>query len=448
MILPAALLQSLEGIPGFNRDSFVATHHISAPVTSIRLNPAKKVSLQESWQITEVPWCPQGRYLATRPSFTQDPLLHGGAYYVQEASSMFIWHILSQLFMRTDPLQILDVCAAPGGKSTLLASYFQEALLVANEVIKTRAGILVENLVKWGSPNTVVTNNDPAHFKQLPGFFDLMLVDAPCSGSGLFRKDPAAIDEWSEEAVMLCSRRQQRILADVLPALKEGGILLYATCSYSVEEDEVITKWLMEEMQMEAVPISVPEAWGIVAADIPGAFRFFPNRLAGEGFYISVLRKQQAVQEEYYRENALLQPNKNSAQLFREKFHLSENTSLFLQGNLVRSIPSVHWKAVQQLAAALYIKKAGVELGEEKGKDIIPSHEWAMQYDLKEGWPVIHLNLSEALAYLGRQSLTLEASNGWNLVSYQGCILGWVKIIQHRLNNYYPTHWRILKIGG
>jgi NOL1/NOP2/fmu family ribosome biogenesis protein len=361
---------------------------------------------------------------------------------------MFIWHILSQLFKRTDSMQILDACAAPGGKSTLLASYFQQALLVANEVIKSRAGTLVENLVKWGSPNTVVTNNDPTHLKQLPGFFDLMLVDAPCSGSGLFRKDPAALDEWSEEAVMLCSRRQQRILADVLPALQEGGILLYATCSYSVEEDEAITKWLMEEMQMEAVHITVPAAWGIVATDIPGAFRFFPNRLAGEGFYISVLRKQQAVQEYYYKENTLLQPNKSSAQLFREKFHLLENTSVFLQGNLVRSIPSVHWKAVQQLAAALYIKKAGVELGEEKGKDIIPSHEWAMQYGLKEGWPVIHLNISEALAYLGRQPLVLEAANGWNLVSYQGCILGWVKIIQHRLNNYYPTQWRILKVGG
>jgi len=434
MILPEAFLQSLADVPGFDRACFVECHQSNAPVTSVRLNPDKQISLQENWQTKEVPWCSEGRYLATRPSFTQDPFLHGGGYYVQEASSMFIWHILSQLFKRTDSLQIVDVCAAPGGKSTLLASYFQEALLVANEVIKSRAGILVENLVKWGSPNTVVTNNDPTHFKQLPGFFDLMLVDAPCSGSGLFRKDPASLDEWSEEAVMLCSRRQQRILADVLPALKEGGILLYATCSYSAEEDEAICKWLMEEMQMEAVPILVPEAWGIVAADIPGAFRFFPNRLAGEGFYISVLRKQQAVQEEYYRENALLQPNKNSAQLFREKFHLSENTSLFLQGNLVRSIPSVHWKAVQ--------------LGEEKGKDIIPSHEWAMQYGLKEGWPVIHLNLSEALAYLGRQPMLLEAANGWNLVSYQGCILGWVKIIQHRLNNYYPTHWRILKIGG
>jgi 16S rRNA C967 or C1407 C5-methylase (RsmB/RsmF family)/NOL1/NOP2/fmu family ribosome biogenesis protein len=448
MILPEAFLQSLADVPGFDRSSFVDSHEANAPITSIRLNTEKQITLHESWQTKEVPWCSEGRYLASRPSFTQDPFLHGGGYYVQEASSMFIWHILSQLFKRTDPLQIVDVCAAPGGKSTLLASYFQEALLVANEVIKSRAGILVENLVKWGSPNTVVTNNDPTHFKQLPGFFDLMLVDAPCSGSGLFRKDHAALDEWSEEAVMLCSRRQQRILADVLPALKEGGILLYATCSYSVEEDEVITKWLMEEMQMEAVPISVPAAWGIVAADIPGAFRFFPNRLAGEGFYISVLRKQQAVQEEYYKENVLLQPNKNSAQLFREKFHLSENTSVFLQGNLVRSIPSVHLKAVQQLAAALYIKKAGVELGEEKGKDIIPSHEWAMQYGLKEGWPVINLNLSQALAYLGRQPLVLEAANGWNLVSYQGCILGWVKIIQHRLNNYYPTHWRILKIGG
>ncbi|MCX6265383.1 MAG: RNA methyltransferase [Bacteroidetes bacterium] len=448
MILPEAFLQSLADVPGFDRGAFVECHQANAPITSVRLNPDKQITLHENWQTQEVPWCSEGRYLATRPSFTQDPFLHGGGYYVQEASSMFIWHILTQLFKRTDSMQILDLCAAPGGKSTLLASYFQQALLVANEVIKSRAGILVENLVKWGSPNTVVTNNDPTHFKQLPGFFDLMLVDAPCSGSGLFRKDPAALDEWSEEAVMLCSRRQQRILADVLPALKEGGILLFATCSYSVEEDEAITKWLMEEMQMEAVHISVPAAWGIVAADIPGAFRFFPNRLAGEGFYISVLRKQQLVQEEYYKENALLQPNKNSAQLFREKFHLSENTSVFLQGNLVRSIPSVHWKAVQQLAAALYIKKAGVELGEEKGKDIIPSHEWAMQNDLKEGWPVINLNLSEALAYLGRQPLTLEAANGWNLVSYQGCMLGWVKIIQHRLNNYYPTHWRILKIGG
>ena len=448
MILPEAFLQSLADVPGFDRGAFVECHQANAPITSIRLNSEKQITLHESWQTKEVPWCSEGRYLATRPSFTQDPFLHGGGYYVQEASSMFIWHILSQLFKRTDSMQILDLCAAPGGKSTLLASYFQEALLVANEVIKSRAGILVENLVKWGSPNTVVTNNDPTHFKQLPGFFDLMLVDAPCSGSGLFRKDPAALDEWSEEAVMLCSRRQQRILADVLPALKEGGILLYATCSYSVEEDEAITKWLMDEMQMEAVPISVPAAWGIVAADIPGAFRFFSNRLAGEGFYISVLRKQQAVQDEYYSENALLQPNKNSALLFRDKFHLLENTSVFLQGNLVRSIPSVHWKAVQQLAAALYIKKAGVELGEEKGKDIIPSHEWAMQYGLKEGWPVINLNLSEALAYLGRQPLTLEAANGWNLVSYQGCILGWVKIIQHRLNNYYPTQWRILKVGG
>jgi 16S rRNA C967 or C1407 C5-methylase (RsmB/RsmF family)/NOL1/NOP2/fmu family ribosome biogenesis protein len=448
MILPQVFLQSLAGVPGFNHATFVECHQANAPVTSIRLNPDKQIKLQESWQTKEVPWCSEGRYLATRPSFTQDPFLHGGGYYVQEASSMFIWHILSQLFKRTDPIQIVDVCAAPGGKSTLLASYFQQALLVANEVIKSRAGILVENLVKWGSPNTVVTNNDPTHFKQLPGFFDLMLVDAPCSGSGLFRKDPAALDEWSEEAVMLCSSRQQRILADVLPALKEGGILLYATCSYSVEEDEEITKWLMEEMQMEAVPISVPESWGIVAAEIPGAFRFFPNLLAGEGFYISVLRKQEPVQEEYYKENALLQPNKNSALLFREKFHLSENTSVFLQGNQVRSIPSVHWEAIQQLAAALYIKKAGVELGEEKGKDIIPSHEWAMLYGSKEGWPIIHLNLSEALAYLGRQPLTLEGPNGWNLVSYQGCMLGWVKIIQHRLNNYYPTHWRILKIGG
>lgn len=448
MILPEALLQSLANIPGFDREAFIASHHINAPVTSIRLNPEKRVHLQQSWQVSDVPWCPEGRYLATRPSFTQDPLLHGGAYYVQEASSMFLWHILSQLYNRSDLLQIVDVCAAPGGKSTLLASYFSQALLVANEVIKSRAGILVENIIKWGSPNTVVTNNDPTHFQQLPGFFDLMLVDAPCSGSGLFRKDPAALDEWSEEGVLHCCRRQQRILADVLPALKEGGILLYATCSYSVEEDENITNWLIDTMHMEAVPIAVPAEWGIIATDTPGAFRFFPYQLSGEGFYIAVLRKKQEVQPAYFTESSLPQPSKSSAQLFKEQFNLTDNYSLFLQGNQVRSIPSVHRKALEQLAAVLYIKKAGIELGEEKGKDIIPSHEWAMQYGAKVGWPVIDLNLSEALAYLGRQPLRLQAESGWQLVAYQGCVLGWVKIIQHRLNNYYPTHWRILKISG
>jgi len=447
MILPEALLHSLEGVPGYNRLHFEEVHQNPVPVTSVRLNPDKPFPFPEQWQTSPVPWCEEGRYLATRPSFTQDPLFHAGAYYVQEASSMFIQHVIAQLFDQHSPIHIADICAAPGGKSTLLAAYFKQAFLVSNEVIKTRTPILIENMAKWGAPNTIVTQNDPAHFKHLPGFFDLMLVDAPCSGSGLFRKDPAALDEWSEEQVLICSRRQQRILADVLPALQEGGILLYATCSYSTSENETITQWLLDEMDMECVPVTVPENWGIVHSSLHGTFRFFPQLLQGEGFYLSVLRKKAAVQETYLREIALLSPDKSTTKIFTEKFQLANHTSLFMQGNQVRSIASQYWQAIQQLAGALYIKKAGVELGEMKGKDLVPAHEWALLQGEKHGWPIVELNLSEALAYLGRQPLQLSAEGGWNLVSYQGCVLGWIKSIQNRINNYYPTQWRILKVA-
>lgn len=179
----------------------------------------------------------------------------------------------------------------------------------------------------------------------------------------------------------------------------------------------------------------------------PVVFDFFPQHLKGEGFYISVLRKKATVQDTYLREIALSLPDKSTSKLFTEKFNLAEHTSLFLQGNQVRSISSHYWKSIQQLAGALYIKKAGIELGEMKGKDLIPSHEWALQQGEKAGWPIISVSLSEALAYLGRQPLQFSAEGGWNLVSYRGCVLGWIKMIQNRINNYYPTQWRILKVA-
>src|SRR5690606_10699869 len=200
-------------------------------------------------------------YLPDRPVFTLDPLFHAGCYYVQEASSMFVAHVVQALALNSQPIVALDLCAAPGGKSTLLNSYLHpESLLIANEPIKARVNVLSDNLVRWGHANTVVTHNDPSAFGRLPGYVDLMLVDAPCSGSGMFRKDHAAIDEWSEGAVQLCSERQRRILADSLPALKEGGTLLYSTCSYSVEENEEIADWLCETQGMEPVDIPLNEA--------------------------------------------------------------------------------------------------------------------------------------------------------------------------------------------
>ncbi len=263
--LPSRLIQSLQNTTGFDEQLFIEAHEEAAPI-SVRFQPIKYSLFNEHSSIgnlqlpitNAVPWCPLAYYLSERPSFTFDPLFHAGLYYVQEASSMFLWEVLRQTIGEKGTKQkVLDVCAAPGGKSTLLSSFFTNGMVVANEVIKSRANILSENITKWGNDNVIVTNNDPVHFQKLDSFFDVMLIDAPCSGSGLFRKDKDAINEWSEEAVILCSLRQQRIVADVYPCLQQGGLLIYSTCSYSPEEDENILDWMMDTFQLSSIKIEI-----------------------------------------------------------------------------------------------------------------------------------------------------------------------------------------------
>ncbi len=236
----AHILSQLSPVPGpgYIDTAALLQAHEQAAVTSVRLNP-RKAAAPSFIQTGAVPWCGAGRYLSERPVFTLDPLFHAGAYYVQEASSMFVQHAVESLVDLNGPaLRVLDLCAAPGGKSTLLAGLLRdEDLLVSNEVIQARAAILAENMSRWGQMNTWVSQNDPKDFAALGAYFDIMLIDAPCTGSGLWRKDEAAMDEWSPEHVKLCSERQKRIVADALPALKPGGLLLYATCSYSPEEN-------------------------------------------------------------------------------------------------------------------------------------------------------------------------------------------------------------------
>jgi 16S rRNA C967 or C1407 C5-methylase (RsmB/RsmF family) len=292
---PAHFLNSLAHEPGFDSQNFAAAHQSSASPTSIRINPFKPSAVKTD---SQVPWCPQGFYLDARPSFTFDPLFHAGAYYVQEASSMFIDHILKTIRpYKQDPIRVLDLCAAPGGKSTLLNSALQSSdLLVANEIIKTRVPILSDNLNRWGTSNTIVTNNDPKDFNAIHSFFDVILVDAPCSGSGMFRKDPAAMNEWSEGNVNLCHQRQQRILADVYPALKEDGYLIYSTCSYAHQENEDILDWLCAEFDLESIRIPIYTEWGIVETESPlqkaWGYRFYPGKVKGEGLFAACLRKK------------------------------------------------------------------------------------------------------------------------------------------------------------
>lgn len=232
MQLPEQLLKSMESVKGFDKEAFDKVHQSGEQVTSIRVNPAKRTEIKS--QNSKIPWADAGFYLEQRPSFTFDPLFHAGTYYVQEASSMFLEQALKQTVDLSQSIKVLDLCASPGGKSTHIQSLIsKDSLLVSNDVIRSRANVLKDNIIKWGCENVVVTNNDPKDFSKLENYFDMIVVDAPCSGSGLFRRDPVAIDEWSENNVQLCSQRQQRILADVWPALKKDGILIYSTCSYS-----------------------------------------------------------------------------------------------------------------------------------------------------------------------------------------------------------------------
>lgn len=450
MSLPAPFLESLVGIKGFDRLSFEKMHASGEQVTSIRMNPFKNGKPHVELYDGEVPWCKQAFYLKDRPSFTLDPLFHAGAYYVQEASSMFLWQVMEQLVgNNTRGKKVLDLCAAPGGKSTLLASYFHDGFIVANELIKSRASILVENAIKWGQPNIIVTNNDPSHFNQLEGFFDVILVDAPCSGSGLFRKDPTAIYEWSLDKVVHCSQRQEKILASIIPSLKENGMLIYSTCSYSKEEDEAIVDWLMNEMEMVSLKIDINNEWHIVETQSPKndafGYRFYPDLLRGEGFFIAAFQKKRNTNSPRLKEVQLTKPTRAETEKMNQFFSLPAAFVYFKQNDALRIINQEWMITLQQIAASLYIKKAGIEIGTIKGNDIIPSHELAVSTFDKSELPQIQLTLAEALQYIRRKELNLSAPKGWSLVKYQDLCLGWIKVLPNRINNYYPAEWRILK---
>ncbi len=464
-MLPQQLIRSLEGIKGFNSKAFEAVHVSGEQVTSVRLNRLKAESLKQNAKSMEdaalslkplafsikkpVPWCENGFYLSERPSFTFDPLFHAGAYYVQEASSMFLWEMIKQTVGTATNKKVLDLCAAPGGKSTLLASYFTDGLIVSNEVIKSRAAILTENIIKWGADNVVVTNNDPKDFQRLENYFDLIVIDAPCSGSGLFRKDPNAINEWSEENVNLCSLRQQRIVADVLPALKQNGILIYSTCSYSKQEDEDVLDWLMENYQLSTVHCPLSGEWGIVEvqSDKHQAFgyRFYPDQIKGEGFFIAAFKKINGEEDSYHSEQNLQLANKQELEQLRSFIPLPQTYSVFKQNEVLRAIKETWLTALKQLAKHLYIKKAGVELGTIKGKDFIPSHELAVSMLPLQSLAAVELSKEAALQYLKRKEFVTDAPKGWTLVKYCGLSLGWIKVLPNRINNYYPQEWRILK---
>ncbi len=397
----------------------------------------------------KVAWCPHANYLSFRPSFTLDPLFHAGIYYVQEASSMILYHILSSLEFVENPI-VLDLCAAPGGKSTLILDYLAgKGLLVANEVIKSRANILEENIVKWGYNNAVVTNNDPKDFSKIKAFFDVVVVDAPCSGEGMFRKDEAAINEWSEDHINHCAMRQQRIVHDVIPALKEGGYLIYSTCTFNNEENIHNIHIFNEECKLQSVEIPMAEHWHIQKIEYEGAigYQFYPGISQGEGFFLAIMKKinkEEIQQASKVKKHKLSRLNKGQEEVINHWIDPSKLKVLITEMGNVYGYNNELSNHIENLLYLLNVKYSGTLVGNLQKNVFIPHHALALSFLQKKELPKIELSKDEALLYLNRNLLSIDAKDkSWLLACYKGFPLGWLKNLGHRINNYYPTEWRI-----
>lgn len=441
------------------------------PKVSIRINPLKVgrqltevlglSQLPYSVRTTQVPWCKDGIYLSERPVFTLDPALHAGGYYVQEPSSMFL-AVLEPVLNSLNCRNLLDLCASPGGKTTHLISMMPRgAQLIANEVIKTRVAPLKENVIKWGDHSVVVTNMDPGGFstqinrtdpdakENKSGSnlffsvdksgscrispFDFILVDAPCSGEGMFRKDPSAIAEWSEEGVIMCAARQRRILSDIWTSLKPGGLLAYSTCTFNLYENDGNISWLKSELGAEIFDLyefyksksiedkfnpTLVNEWGIKHTK-EGGFQFFPGLAEGEGFFFTLLKKPGEVEEET---SEKMQEVSGARHRVMSNWHNVSSNKQKVSGK--RQVVS---------------KKRQEAMG--KGQ---PEHEYALSINYKEELPSVELSREDALKYLSRNALYLDgAPMGYLRVTYNGLGLGFVKNLGSRANNLLPMNWRI-----
>ncbi len=433
-------------------DALVTTE----PSVSVRVNPVKGVHVPDGADI--VPWCATGYYLKSRQPFTFDPALHQGLYYAQDASSMIVGTVASAL-AGGKPVCYLDACAAPGGKSTAAVSVLPNgSLVVANEYVPARAAVLAENLAKWGSDSCVVSKGDTSRFRRLPGFFDIVAADVPCSGEGMMRKDDAAVEQWSPSLVEECAARQREIVDNLWETLRPGGYLIYSTCTFNRTENEDMLAYIIERHGGESVDLHIEELGeGIVRGlgdDDPACARFMPHRLRGEGLFVGVVRKPEEG------DTRVMRPTRKKAKTISSDIKsLVAQASAWLNnsadydirlskdGKTVFACRKEHAAIVDSLSEVLDIVSAGVIVGIVKGRALVPSQQLAISAALRaDAFPCCEVEYCDAVAYLRRESLSLPTGvpAGFVLLTYRGYPHGFVKNIGNRATNLYPQAWRIL----
>lgn len=449
--LPEEFVRSMREMLGDEAERLFSALDTPAEV-SIRVNPAKPAEVFEGEAIG---WSPNGRYLAERPQFTLDPLMHGGAYYVQEASSQFVAHIL-----REDNLEggrVLDMCAAPGGKTTVYSSLVgRRGLVVANDINRGRTLALSDNVQRWGMGNVVVTCNEPEHIGAFEQWFDVVAVDAPCSGEGMFRKMDEAREEWTPASVEQCVARQRDILAEAWRALRPGGKLIYSTCTFNDREDEGIVRWLVEEYGDEIVAaerVNTEDRWGIVRSDIGPfqCFHFYPYSARGEGFFAAVACKTEGVTKRRTpkgrRKVFTTLQSKDLAEVSRWVDD-AKTMSFRCVGDIVYGYNSAVMEDVTQLSESLSVVYSGVAMGQIFKGTLKPEHSLALFVGRnRDVIPEVELSLEDAQNYLRRQDIDAKQfSEGVNVVTYKGVAIGFIKRIGARCNNMYPKDLRILNL--
>ncbi len=448
------------------------------PVTSVRYNPfklAEKPSVKSGLPVGEaIPWNSYGAYIAERPVFTLDPAMHAGAYYVQEASSQFVEHIYRAAFAEAGELaegvRLLDLCAAPGGKTTLYSTLVGPGgLVVANEVIKARANILADNVRRWGIGNVAVTCNDASDFGAYKHWFDVVAVDAPCSGEGMFRRVPDSRAEWSPANVEMCAARQRRILAYAWDALRPGGVLIYSTCTFNRRENEDNIEWLAQNFAIEPITMEVPSEWevecGEVSTDTGGirTFRFWPHRVRGEGFFAAMMRKADGRlkrETPRARREPLVELNRPKNRPLAEWVTVPEAMKFARIGDNNYGFYRPVYQSIAALAGGLNVIYSGVCLGQLFGGKLRPDHALALFHDLahrKDGEVgiiadgravVTELSRDEALDYLRKRDANdvEKFAEGLNLLTHNGLSIGWTKRIGHRTNTLLPNSFRIVNL--